>query len=269
MSRSLRFVLPLVLAIVSSPALVACKNKVAAIPAEGADVTGEAARPNRFLAYEHAVDIELAAEAVASRADAVRSACHEQRWGACSLLSIDESSGQRSRVQLVLRVAPEAVEPLVALAAEGGRRGNRTLKADDLADAVADTTRQRETLLAQRERLREFSARKDLSATDLIALSTASAETEVGLQAAERTAADQQRRIETNRLTLDLSSPWASEGRGARMATALGDSGDAFVDGVEEMLALLAYGLPFLLVAFPLALGWRWAWRRVVRGRPA
>ena len=269
MSNSLRWTVLLALSLLAAPTLVACKKKAAAVPSETAGVAGETAKPGSFLAYEHSVDIELAADVLASRADAVRTACHAQRWGACSVLSIDESSGSRPRVRLVLRLAPDAVEPMVALAAEGGQRGDRTLKAEDLADAVADTTRQRETLLAQRERLRDFSARKDLSASDLIALSAASAETEAALQSTERTAADQQRRIETNRLTLDLSSPWIPEGRGARIATAFGDFGDALVEGVEEMLELLAYGIPFLFAAFPLALGWRWAWRRLVHGRRA
>ncbi len=247
--------------------LVACKKKVVADPAGIAGIAGEAAKAGSSLAYEHSVDIELEADSVTDRAADVRAACREQRGGACSLLSIDERAGERPRVRLVLRLAPDAVEPMVVLAAEGGRTGSRTLKAEDLADAVIDTNRQRETLLAQRERLREFGARKDLSASDLIALATRAAETKVGLQEVERAAADQQRRIETNLLTLDLSARWEPQGRVARVVSAFGDFADSFVDGVAEVLDWLAFGIPFLLVAFPLALGWRWAWRRVVRGR--
>lgn len=248
-------------------ALGGCQKKAAPEPTSAATLSGETARPGSYLAYEHIVGVELAAGVVAARADAVRSACTEQRFGACSVLGLDEQSGERPRVQLVMRLAPDVVESTVALAAEGGGTSSRQLKAEDLAEVVADTQRQRVALLAQGARLQEFAARKDLSAADLIALAAGSADIETRLQAIERAAADQQRRVETNLLTLNFSTSVDSEGRGARLAAAFGDFGDGLVDGVGEVLELLGFGIPFLLVAFPLALGWRWAWRKAVGTR--
>ena len=39
--------------------------------------------------------------------------------------------------------------------------------------------------------------------------------------------------------------------------------------GVTEALAMVGYGLPFLVIAFPLALLWRALWRWATRRRDA
>jgi hypothetical protein len=41
---------------------------------------------------------------------------------------------------------------------------------------------------------------------------------------------------------------------------------DGLVNGVGQVLELSGQGLPFLILAFPLALLWRWTWRRATRG---
>jgi hypothetical protein len=72
------------------------------------------------------------------------------------------------------------------------------------------------------------------------------------------------RRIETNLLTLTFHgnkevSAWS------RLSTSGAGFFEQFLDGVAEVIDLVTYGLPFVLLAFPFVLLWRWLWRHVTR----
>lgn len=229
-----------------------------------ASVSGEESRPGAFLAYEHAVDIQVPGDMLATRIELVRAACSSERFGACSVLLEEVRAGTWPRGSLTLRVVPSAVEPLVAMAAEGATVGSRETKAVDLADDVSSVAEQRERLQTHQAMLGGLLARKDLAVGDLIALSGEIAQIETRLETLARTATDQRRRIETNLLTLRFGAPDQTS-RLARIGTAFSGMADSATDGLAEALDLIGYGLPFLLFAFPLALLWRWLWRRVTR----
>ena len=230
------------------------------------DVVGEASKAGAFLAYEHTVHVDPGDDRVDARLDAVRDACLRERFGACSLLSLEQAAGTYPRGEISVRIIPEGVDPMVKLAADGATILTRTTRAEDLAEAVADTTHQAELLARQRTRLEEFQVRKDLSVADMLALSKELAALEVqGVQVA-RDAAQQRRRIETNRLTIAFAVPTMRSGA-ARIGDAFGSLREQFVDGVADALEYFGYALPFLLVGFPLLLVLRALWRRATRVR--
>lgn len=244
--------------------LIGCKKELASAPNAGTDErVGELAKPGSMLAYEHALTFETPAQALQERVDAVRAACTEERFGACSVLAI-ESSGER-RAALSLRAVPAAIDPLVELAGSGGRQIERQTRAEDLADAVQDVESQRDLLTRQRTQLLAFTERRDLGVSDLISLSQQLAGVDSQLADLNQTAAQQRRRIETNLLQLNWRSPYVDESRD------WGEVWERFVDnladGADNLAELLGYFLPLMLAAFPLALGWRWAWRRATRNR--
>ena len=192
--------------------LSACAEKETVTAQDAAGVQG-IARPDSLLAYEHSVSIELAADALGARMAAVRSACLEGSHGRCSLIAFDESTGSYARGTVKLRLVPEGVEPLVALASREGVLAARSTRAEDLSVAVADTGRQRAQYELQQARLLELAARKDLSVADQLTLARELSTLEAQLQGAERDAAVQQLRLETNLLSLNFSVSQASESR--------------------------------------------------------
>ena len=106
--------------------------------------------------------------------------------------------------------------------------------------------------------------RRDLAAADLIALTQQVSAIDVELAALGRTDAEQRRRLETNRLTLSWRSDALVEdedddGFFAGLWTTFADSLEEGLDGAAEYAGYL---LPVLLLAFPMALLWRFAWRR-------
>ncbi len=225
-------------------------------------ITGETGSPGASLAYEHTVSVVLPTPHISARMAAVRDACVSQALVECSLLRFEETAGEHLAATLVVRLAPGGVGPLVALAAEGGTVDSHVTSAEDLAQPVADLGRQRTQLQSQREVLDGFRGRDDLSVADMLALAREVSSLETQLAEIEQGQASLGRRIETNLLTIRFNG---KAGSWARITTALGESASSFIEGLEEAIRLAALGLPFVLLAFPIALAWRWMWRKATR----
>lgn len=226
-------------------------------------LTGEVAKAGSLLAYEHTIDVSTTKDMIEPRVAAIRSACIEAKFGACNLLASEVSSGEyHSSGRIVVRVVPEAVEPLSAMASEGGEVGSRSTRAEDLAVVIADTAREEEQLERQRATLVEFQGRKDLAVSDMLSLASELASVETQLAELTKSQSIQQRRLETNLLTISLSarrdkSSWSS------VPESLSEAMGSFGEGTAEAISTIAFSLPFLLLAFPLALLWRFFWRRL------
>lgn len=229
------------------------KQEVAPLP-----VPGETASGGAKLAYEHHLRITLPEAEIPARMAAVRKACESAQFGACNVLRIEQ--GENSAM-LTLRVVPSGVEPLTGMASKDGTVAWRQTRAEDLADAVNDNEQKLQQLEAYSAQMEQLAQRKDLATSDLIALGHERAQIQVQRESLQNTAAQQQRRLDTNLLQLDF----ADKSGGHRLGVSLGEWTDQLYDGIRDALSMLAYGIPFLLLAFPLALGWRWIWRRVTR----
>jgi len=243
-------------------ALAGCSKKaeVAVLP-----LSGEKAKAGAMLAYEHRLHIKLPGAEIAGHLASARQACETARFGACNVLRIEQGEHD---AELVVRIAPDGVEPMAKLAAQGGTVGLRQTTAEDLADAVNDNQRQRDLLEKHAQHLAELAGRKDIAVTDLIVLSHEQASVESQLQTLQAVAANQQRRLDTNRLELHFDDIDAYS-RSGRFGNGFSSLLDQVTDGVTDALRMLGYGLPFLLLAFPLALLWRRLWRRFTqRERP-
>ncbi len=241
-----------------------CAGKKASTDAgaEGGRVSGEAPKPGALLAYEHEIQFKVAPDTMNRRITAVQTACNEEKFGACSVLGINSSSGEYATASIVLRVAPAGVEPLVALASQGSAIDKRVTKAEDLADAVADVAAQQDLLRRQRETLLTYVARKDLAVGDMITLSQQLATVDSSLHGLSQQSADQRRRIETNLLTIELrSNVVARDKQSISIRDAWQTFSNSFVAGINDAAEYAGYLLPLLLLVFPLALIWRWLWR--------
>lgn len=238
--------------------LVGCSKKQEVSPAP---ISGEKSKAGAMLAYEHVLRIRLPGTEIAGRLAATRQACETARFGACNVLRIEQAEHD---AELAVRIVPEGVDPMAKLAAQGGTVGFRQTTAEDLADAVNDNQRQRELLEKHAQHLAELAGRKDIAVADLIALSHEQASVESQLQSLQAVAANQQRRLDTNRLELHFGDTSAYS-RSGRIGDGFSGLLDETTQGVTDALRLLGYGLPFLILAFPLALLWLWLWRRFTR----
>jgi len=232
------------------------KTEVAA----GDSIDGVASPPGASLAYEHRVEIELPAEQIAPRALEAQRACLEQRFGDCAVLGVEEHRGEWVSASLTVRTSPQAVAQLLDVASEGGEVSSRSTRAEDLAQAVADTSAARARVKKTRAKLAAFAERKDLKIEDALTLSREMASLEVQLEQLARDAAQQRRRIDTNLLAIAFRPPGSATASNA-LVDALSDAGEGFLEGSAAVVEVVSFLAPFAIALGALIAAIRW-WRR-------
>lgn len=251
-----------------------CGKDEKAAPA-GAPVAAEAQAPpaglvNRNgsqLAYEQEVRVRLEAERIARNLAATRDACLGQRFGECTLLGEELGAGEHPRGSLVMRAAPAAVAGLAGTASQGGEIAQRSSRAEDLADAVRDNGLRRQRLELQHRKLSEILERRDLKPEDLFAITERMSQLEAELNAAEQEAAQQQRRIATNLLTIrfesdDITVASSRAGQALRGMTSTWDA------SVATLITVVGALLPVALFVLLVWLAVRALRRRLFAGKP-
>lgn len=221
-------------------ALYGCSAEHAESVSGNAGFQGETGKPGTALAYEHRVGIRLSAARIDAQLAASRDACNSERFGQCDVLAIEQRGGIGHYAELTVRIVPDGVEKLVAAAAQGGTLESRQTRAEDLAQAVADTRQQRERLQREYQTLQQYQGRKDMSVGDLLALAKEIAAVEAQLADNAQAGAQQQRRIATNLLTLSFSSEAQPDSRLGQLATAAGQLLDDLVDGTIAAMKFFA-----------------------------
>ena len=241
------------------------------LKADGGDgLVGQLNAEGSFLAYAHDATIRTAADQIGPRVDGVREACMTRRFGECTVLGASQQAGEYPSGMLHLRAEPKAVQPLVALAADGAELASRSTSAEDLADAVRDNGLRRARLEKQHARLLEFLDRRDLTAESLVALTGQLAQIEAELQYAEQEAAQQQRRIRTNLLTLNFVTEGVTVETSA-VRRSLQNASNVLDGSVATLITIAVALLPFAVIGavglFVLRAWWRR--RRARRAAPA
>lgn len=219
-----------------------------------------------FLAYEHDVDIALAAGRIPERLKAAQEACTTARFGDCSVLEVGQQAGDHPQGRLVVRIAPAGVEPFIAFAGESAEIGSRNTRAEDLAQAVGDNALQQDRLQRERARLLEFQQRRDLAVADMIALSQQLAQVEAQLQAAQQEGAQHRHRIDTQRVTLSFAPPDGQSSRG-EIRQAVRDFVSVLSTGTAWTIRAVAFLIPLAALLAILVALWRWRRRRAARAR--
>ncbi len=226
-----------------------------------ADASALASPEGAFLAYEHTVQLQLPGEQIAPRLKAVSAACQAGKFGDCAVLQLSQGGGDTASGSIEMRIAPQGVEPIIALAGEQGEVTRRTTQAEDLARQVADTQLTQARLQNEHRRLLEYQQRKDLAVADLLVLSERLSEIEAGLEQANRDAAQQRRRIDTQKLTIELESTSSQRSR-SEIGRALGEFGSIFTTSLAWLIRLFAGVLPVALIGGGVVWGVMKLWRR-------
>ncbi len=255
---------------ISSVLLMGCAKKVGyAMQAAGEPLPKVSnmevtSRQASTLAYEHRLEIEIDKELLTTRVEAVRAACVVDQAKVCTLLEIsNQSRNEVPRGSIKVRIAPEILDTLAKLAAEGGRVVNRQTTAEDLAEPIADAERQLTLLNLHRERLMDFMRRKDIAVSDLITVSRELATVQSQLDDYGSQRANLRRRVDTELLTINWSPPAeAFQSAESPVLDAVKSFGANFKEAIAQVITFLAYVLPWLLIGVPAFFLVRWIWVR-------
>jgi hypothetical protein len=222
---------------------------------------------NSTLAYAHEVTVEISADGLLQRLDAVRAACVADRANACTVLDVARrNDGGVPSGRVVVRLAPAGVDPLVRLAGQGGKLLSVTTHADDLAEPVQDTERQLAQLNAYREKLTDFMQRRDLGIDQLLTVSKELAGVQAQIDDANTKRATLRRRIDTDRLTVDLQVPrLEAESQSSRVGEAVRGFLSTMTGSLADVIGFTALLLPWLIIVIPGFLSVRWLWNRTSR----
>lgn len=218
-------------------------------------------RSNTTLAYEHTVVVELGAQHIPARIDAMQQACLAQPQGGCEVLNVMQIGGDQPSGAVTLRVVPAGIDPLIRQAAAEGEVAERTVHADDLAEAVADNTLRRSRLEKEHARLLEFQDRPNVKLGDMLKLSARLAEVESQLDYANQESAQQRRRIDKELLTMRFR-PKGAEVGGSAVGDAVRDSLEITGRSTAWLIRAVAASIPVLLVLFGAWMLWRVLRRR-------
>lgn len=230
-----------------------------------------AADKAKMLAYEHTVRIELSKQDLPVRMREVQSACNANQSLGCTLLDVTlNASDTAPSGSIRMRLTPSGVDPILAIAAKGGKLASRTTHAEDLAEPVADTDRELAQLTTHRDRLTEFMKSKDIKIEQLIVVSKELASVQAQLDALGTQRKNLQRRVDTELLTLNMELP--AQGYAAELSPvrdALQSFGTDMKEAFANVIRFVAALVPWLLIIVPgllfVRLLWRWTGRWMAR----
>lgn len=234
----------------------------AGVTGAGALVSPEGAS----LAYEHELDIRLDASQISARVKQLAEACQSSRFGDCAVLQVGQQGGSEPSGSIRVRISPQGVEPIIGLAGKDGDVASRTTQAEDLAQQVADTTLAKARLEKEHARLLAYQDNRDMKVADLLVVSQRLSEIEAGVEQANRDAAQQRRRIDTQLVTLRFNGSAGQQSR-SEIGQALRETGAILGSSVAFLIRAAAALLPVAIVLAVAVLLARPVWRRWRRRR--
>jgi hypothetical protein len=226
------------------------RSALSPVSLEVVDAKKVAPQPDRTLAYEHTVSVELPKDVLPARVKEVESSCGSRTELACTLLDVSlavQTQVPTGRVRM--RLAPSAVDLMIAIATKGGRITMNNTHGEDLAQPIADTDRQLALLSTHRDRLGEFLKRKDLTVEQVIALSReiSSAQTQIDSLATQQ--ANLRRRVDTQLLELDFYIPTEADTAPQTPAMdAIRSFNTDFRQALAAVIRATAFLLPWLII---------------------
>lgn len=243
--------------------------------AAAAPAVAEVAQRRDSLAYEHSVSIELDKKLIPTRLREIESACAASQPVECTVLDVSmHSQKDVFSGSIRMRIAPRGVDSTIQAASQGGKLTERSTRAEDLAQPIADTQRKLTLLTTHRDRLAEIMKNKDLKIEQLITVSKELATVQTQIDALSTEQAQLRRRVDTDLLTIDLSPPnEVYLAQQTPILDALKSFGSNFREALGDVIRIIAVILPWLVIVLPglFLLRWFWSWirRRLARRKQA
>lgn len=228
------------------------------------------------IAYSYQIGFSLPAAKLAETQRAHVDLCGKLGPSRCQLLATNRETdpGGIQSASTKLRVASPIARQLLdtlgrSVAQAGGRSIDEKVEGEDVSKQMVDAAariRQRELLVG---RLTEILRTRQGSVGDLVAAERAVAEAQEELDQAKGWLAELQTRVAMSTVEIRYQAVGAPPPpAGAELGDAVSNSWSAFLAGLQTLLVLAIYLLPWLIVAIPVVLGIRWLLRRPKTSKP-
>lgn len=222
------------------------------------------ASANRYLAYEHSVGIEAPEDKIGPLFEAAQAACRAATAESCAILEARISTGDYASAQLRFRATAKGVQKLIEVLAADGEVSSRSTTAEDLAGPIEDNAKKLRMLTDYREKLEALRTRSSADVDSLIKLTRELAQVQGEIESLTGSQAHLVQRVETEILTVSISS-----NRSPSFWRPIADSASEFSGNLSEAIATFITGIAYLLPWMLLLVAGIWGWRKWRRRRRA
>jgi len=207
----------------------------------------------KYLAYEHALQVNVAQSRMAAAYEAAQAACAAAAAEQCVVLRASFASGPPAYASLQMRAKPAGIGKLTALLGAQGDIVSQSMNAEDLGGPIEDADKKLAMLKDYRERLEELRGRAASGIDSLIRINQELAQVQSQIEAQTGAAAQLMRRVDTELLNIEIHSK-AEQSFWRPVISALSGFAATLAGGTSAAINTVAYTLPFCVVL--LGLGW-------------
>ena len=234
-------------------------------PAASAEARAEApASANRYLAYEHSIEIETSDDKMAPLFDAAQAACRAATAQSCAILEARISTGEYASAQLRFRATAAGVQNLIKVLSAEGEIASRSTTAEDLAGPIEDNAKKLAMLTDYRSKLEALRTRSTADVDSLIKLTRELAQVQSEIEGLTGSQAQLMQRVETEILNVSISSHHSRP-----FVRPIGDAASEFGENLSEAIATFITGMAYLLPWVLLLTVALWIWRKLRKRRKA
>lgn len=230
-------------------------------PAAADAEAGSGEESNRYMAYEHFIEMDAAEDKVATLYEAALAACKAAAKEGCVLLESRISTGRYPYASLKLRSTSAGIAKVVEVLQGEGKITNQSTTAEDLSGPIRDSAKELEMLLDYRARLENLRTRPSNDMEALITLNKELAQVQKDIESISGTKAHLTQRVETEILNINISSNReASFWR--PISQSLSEFGNNLSSGISSVITTIAILAPWVFMLLALVWAVRKWWQR-------
>lgn len=217
---------------------------------------------SRYLAYRHRVTTELPVDRVEAQYNRILDWCAADSEYRCTVLGSRLNTDNYVHGSISLRILPKGVAEALNLAAEGGETTRKSTEVEDLGDAIVDNQKRLEMLQDYRGKLEALSDRSDTDVESLVKIAEKLAEVQSDLEFAQGRRQKLLQRVEMDLVDISLVSQ-SQQSFMQPIRLSLRSFGSRLSSGISDVIAAIAYLLPWLLLLAVVLYILRRIWIRV------
>jgi hypothetical protein len=217
------------------------------------------------MAYEHFMTLDTEAERVKEIHAQAASMCEQAAAEQCVILASQLETGSAPSANAKLRGTPAGINQIMNDLGAPGRVVAQSLKGEDLATPISDSTKKVQLLGDYCTRMEALGNQAGAELDSLIRLNRELAEVQSQIEALSGERAHLEQRVATQILNLDITASGAISAW-APVSEALADFTGNLADATSALVTLVAFTLPWAIaVALVIWAGRKWKWLRALR----
>lgn len=215
----------------------------------------------RYLAYEHAIHLDVAEQQLPAVVDMAQTACRKTADELCTVLESRISTGKDASASLRFRASPDGIRKLIDALSQQAELVDQSTTAEDLTAPIKDTVKKLAMLHDYRSRLEVLRGRASNDVDALIKINRELSQVQSELEAGEGDHARLLQRVQTEILNVSIRTT-RHQSFWKPAVQAVSDFGANFSQGLSIAITGVAYLIPGVLPLALLVWIMRCVWRR-------